>query len=357
MSGTSVDGIDAVLVDFTDPLSVLGHVRHAIPQLLRQAIFDLCHPGHDEISRTAAVDNQLARVYAESVRALLKSTEIDAKAVAAIGCHGQTVRHEPDSTDPYSLQLGNPCVLAELTQIPVITDFRRRDIAAGGQGAPLAPAFHQAFFASDECPVAVLNLGGMANISLLLPGEQPWGFDTGPGNVLMDIIATQRLGRPFDDHGLVAASGTVLPELLAELFDDEFFRRSPPKSTGRERFSEAWLRERAGTVAHLAPADLLATLAELTARTVADALIYTGVTASELIVCGGGALNRHLLARLHSATGLTVVTSEFRGMNPQVVEAAGFAWLARQRLAELPGNVPRTTGAAGPRILGGSYCA
>jgi len=357
MSGTSVDAVDAVLMDLSGPARVVAQSRCEFPPELRRAIWALFDSGPDEIERAAAVDNGLARLYARAAKAALAAAELQPEAVSAIGCHGQTVRHRPDAPEPFTLQLGNPSLLAELTGITVVADFRRRDLAAGGQGAPLAPAFHQAFFASPSEPVAVVNLGGMANLSLLVPGEEPWGFDSGPGNVLLNLVAAHwRLG-PHDEGGRSAAKGQIQPSLLSRFLDEEFFGRSPPKSTGRERFNRGWLEARAGALARWRPEDLLATLVELTGQTVTDALSSTRVAARELLVCGGGARNDYLLSRLRQLSGLVVVSTEHRGLEPELVEAAGFAWLARQHLQGLPGNCPRTTGARGPRVLGGSYPA
>lgn len=356
MSGTSVDAVDAVLMDFASGPRLRGHSRTAFPADLRQDVVALFESGPDEIARAGSVHNRLATLYAEAVASLLAGVHLASRDIKALGCHGQTVRHEPDIEPPYTLQLGNPSLLAELSGVAVVADFRARDMAAGGQGAPLAPAFHAAFFSHPGRRVAVLNLGGIANISLLAPGSAPGGFDVGPGNVLLDLVARQRLGQPHDHNGEAAAAGTVIEPLLRSLAQEPFFGRPPPKSTGRELFNERWLRRACPELDQLPAANLLATLSELTAATVARAVAAMGV--DELLIGGGGARNAEVVARLRRRLPRTLIeTTAARGLDPELVEGAGFAWLARQHLLGLAGNCPAATGAAGPRILGGLYPA
>ena len=363
MSGTSLDGVDGVLVDFSGPgLQVLSHVSAPIPPEWQAELLALNRSGPDELHRAALAANALVRVYAQVVGDLLRRTGLGREQVRAIGAHGQTVRHQPLAFDGtgYTWQLNNPALLAELSGIDVVADFRSRDLAAGGQGAPLVPAFHQSVFASDTQAVAVLNIGGMANVSLLGPraGGDVLGFDTGPGNVLMDAWCQQHRGQPFDRGGAWAASGTVQPLLLASLLDEPFFALPPPKSTGRDLFHPAWLQGHLQRYAAMAAVDVQATLAELTARSAADALRQQGPACRRLLVCGGGALNAHLMGRLQDLLpGVEVSSSQLLGLPPMQVEATAFAWLARNTVLRRTSSLPRVTGARGARILGAVYPA
>jgi anhydro-N-acetylmuramic acid kinase len=360
MSGTSLDGVDGVLADFTDGrIAVQGYATAPFPVALRAELMALnTEGGSNELHRAALAGNGLARIYAQVAQQLLADAGIEAGAVAAIGAHGQTVRHRPGEFDEvgYTLQLNNPSLLAELTGIAVVADFRSRDVAAGGQGAPLVPAFHHALFARDDEAVAVLNLGGISNLSLLPAGSGTvLGFDCGPGNGLIDHWCQSHIGQPFDAGGQWAASGKVLPDLLAQLLAEPYFAKSPPKSTGRDLFNPTWLAAQLGSW-NVEPVDVQATLAELTARTCAAHLQRHGIASRTLIVCGGGALNLHLLARLRALLpAVEVVSSAERGLPPQQVEAAAFAWLARSTLRGEPGNLASVTGASGARVLGGIY--
>ncbi|MDT4807006.1 Anhydro-N-acetylmuramic acid kinase [compost metagenome] len=367
MSGTSLDGVDGVIADFSDDdhLAVIGHASADFPAPLRAELLALNTPGDNELHRAALAGNGLARVYADVVAQLLARTGTAPTAVAAIGAHGQTVRHRPLEFDGtgYTLQVNNPSLLAELSGIDVVADFRSRDLAAGGQGAPLVPAFHQALFARPDAPVAVLNLGGISNLSLLPATSAPagtaplLGFDCGPANALMDHWCQRHLGQPFDRGGQWAASGRVLPELLARLQAEPYFAKAPPKSTGRDLFHPDWLAGHLGTAAW-APVDVQATLAELTASTCAAALRSYQKESALLIVCGGGALNDHLMARLRALLpGVQVQASSEHGLPPQQVEAAAFAWLARRTVRREPGNLASVTGARGARVLGAIYPA
>lgn len=353
MSGTSLDGVDAALVDFGgNPPVVLAHVHHPFPAALRTELLSLNGAGHDELARAAACANELARRYAAAVGEALASAAVPARDVRAIGCHGQTVRHRPDAG--YTLQLGNAALLAELAGARVVADFRSRDVAAGGQGAPLAPAFHAAVFGDRSEDRAVLNLGGIANLSWLPVAGDILGFDSGPGNCLMDLWTQSQRGKPFDEDGAWAGGAQHDPALLARLLAEPYFTLPPPKSTGRDLFNESWLRARLPG-AHDAQR-VQATLLELTARSVADALRRSCAGARRLIICGGGVRNRKLMDRLGELLApLAVETSERYGIAPSLVEAVAFAWLARRTLQGMPGNLPSVTGARGARVLGAVY--
>ncbi|MGM0785565.1 MAG: anhydro-N-acetylmuramic acid kinase [Pseudomonadota bacterium] len=367
MSGTSLDGIDAALVELeTDqrPRLIATHAE-PMPGTLRETLWQLCHADRIAFRELAAAENAFCYLQAEAVSHLLAASRLPREAVTAIGSHGQTIEHAPaghDSGPPYTLQLDNPSLLAELTGCTVVGDLRRRDLAAGGQAAPLAPAFHQALFRSGEGWRLVLNLGGFANLTLLPPTGSDAaviGFDTGPANVLLDAWHGRQRGGRFDENGAWAASGRIDEALLERLLADPFFHRPPPRSTGREHFHLGWLE------GHLSgserPVDVQATLAELTAVSVA---LGVGMArepldappAEALIPCGGGAHNQDLLARLARLLPETpLVASDDWGWPADWLEAGAFAWLAWRRLEGLPGNLPSVTGAAGPRVLGGLY--
>ncbi len=358
MSGTSLDGIDAVLVDFAgDPPRLIEAHTHPLPDTLRQQLGALCQPGDNEIERMGRADIALGELFADAVQQLLRQTSIPATEIHAIGSHGQTIRHRPDAG--FTLQIGDANRIARRTGITTVADFRRRDMAAGGQGAPLVPAFHAALFRSPDITRVVLNLGGMANITLLPahPERPVSGYDTGPGNVLMDTWAQQYLGRPLDEHGAWAATGCVNEALLTRSLSDAYFRQAPPKSTGREYFNADWLTARLDESEHsLSPVDIQATLCELTAVSVAEAVRHTD--AAELLVCGGGTHNTYLLSRLKARLdSMDVIPSTERGLAADWVEAVAFAWLARETLAARPGNLPAVTGASEAVVLGAIYRA
>ncbi|RST46708.1 anhydro-N-acetylmuramic acid kinase [Variovorax sp. DXTD-1] len=366
MSGTSLDGVDGVLADFSEGrIAVLAYATAPFPAELRAELMGLNTPGDNELHRAALAGNGLARIYAGVVGQLLADSGTSASAVTALGSHGQTVRHRPTEFDAvgYTLQINNPSLLAELTGIDVVADFRSRDLAAGGQGAPLVPAFHRALFARAGEPVAVLNIGGISNLSLLPAADAPGepavlGFDCGPGNALMDYWCQLHTGQPFDRSGQWAASGQVLPELLATLQAEPYFAKAPPKSTGRDLFNPPWLSARLGTATGAAPADVQATLTEFTASVSAADMLRYGNASKLLIVCGGGALNDHLLKRLRAwLPGVEVDASTKHGLPPLQVEAAAFAWLARSTARREAGNLASVTGARGPRVLGAVYPA
>ncbi|HEU0276332.1 MAG TPA: anhydro-N-acetylmuramic acid kinase [Rhodanobacteraceae bacterium] len=357
MSGTSADGIDAALVRFEPALTVVAARTYPHPEPLRARILALARARATiTLEALGTLDVELGEHFAAAALALLESAGVAAGAVAAIGSHGQTVCHGPDGPHPFTLQIGDPNVIAERTRIATVADFRRADMAAGGEGAPLLPALHAALLADPARARAVLNLGGIANLTLLVPGQAVRGFDTGPANCLLDAWARRHLGAPRDEDGAWARAGRCDAVLLARLLDDPYFSRPPPKSTGREYFNLEWLATR--LPADREPADVQATLLQLSARSIANALVAHAPQVTELYACGGGVHNGALMETLSSALpGIAVATTVARGLDPDFLEAIGFAWLARARLAGAPGNLPSVTGARGPRVLGALYAA
>lgn len=352
MSGTSLDGVDAVQVEITGPqaLRLVAHAHQPYPNALRDELLALNLPGENELHRAELAGLQIAQCYAQAVAAVLYLSESNAMDIAAIGAHGQTVRHRPDIG--YTVQLNAPALLAELTGIPVVADFRSRDIAAGGQGAPLVPVFHDALFQNAR-PRALLNLGGIGNLTLLRPGTDPVGFDTGPGNMLLDLWCKHHTGQDYDVNGSWAASGQLLEHWLAYLLDSEpWLRLAPPKSTGRDLFNRAWLDSRLPAAGQASAADIQATLTHFTARTVLDALNSQAPDAEEIIVCGGGARNLHLLGLLAQQAGCQVTASDTYGVDPQHMEAMAFAWLAWAHHESIATGLPSVTGARHRTILG-----
>ena len=359
ISGTSADGIDAALASFEPAPRLHASLTAPYPAALRRRILDLAEgDGRIALDELGTLDVEIARAFAGAATRLLDSAGLPSSAIRAIGSHGQTVRHRPALATPYTLQLGDPNVIAEKTGILTVGDFRRRDVAAGGQGAPFAPAFHAAMLGRQGATRVVLNLGGIANITVLPadPAAPIIGFDTGPAKCLLDIGTDRPLGKPVDAGGAFAASGRVNAELLARLLDDPYFALPPPKSTGREVFHGDWLDRRLGG-APADPADVQATLVALSARTVADAVRRHAGSAVEVLACGGGVHNPVLMAALSAALApMPVHSVAARGIDPDFVEAMLFAWLARERLAERPAvDIARVTGAAGARVLGGVY--
>ncbi len=377
MSGTSLDGVDGVLVDFSaERPAVLGHVHRPFSADLRADLLRLNATGDDELHRAALAANAISSAYAACVQALLAEAALPASAVTVIGAHGQTVRHRPQAFDGtgYTLQLINGALLAERTGIDVVCDFRSRDVAAGGQGAPLVPAFHVALFGEPGQALAVLNIGGIANLPLIrAQAGSVVGFDCGPGNALMDGWCERHIGRTFDDDGRWAAGGRVHPGLLALLLSEPYFEQTPPKSTGRDLFHLRWLDAHLQGLQSAAPKagdagvegvsppsarDVQATLCELTAVTAATALRRHGPEITQLRVCGGGAFNGHLMARLAAhLPAASVASTAAGGVPPDQVEAFAFAWLARALVRREPANLPTVTGAKGPRLLGALYPA
>jgi anhydro-N-acetylmuramic acid kinase len=354
MSGTSLDGVDAALVDLGHAPSLIAAEFAPYPDEMKTALLAVHEPREDELHRAAVLGIGLSELYAATVRRLLENSRVSEKAVRAIGCHGQTVRHQPASG--YTLQLGNPAWLAERTGITVVADFRSRDIAAGGQGAPLVPAFHAVWFRDARRHRVIINLGGIANLTDLPPRGPVTGFDTGPANLLLDAWAREHLGRDFDRDGALAARGRPVETLIEAALADPYFRRSPPKSTGRDHFNLEWLR-RLGVERH-GVEDVQASLAELTARSIGDAVAGFCPGAEEAYLCGGGARNPDLVRRLRGALpGVDVASTERLGIHPDWVEAMAFAWLAQRCLKGEPGNLPEVTGAHGPRVLGAIYPA
>lgn len=376
MSGTSLDGIDAALLDLTDHPKLVAAKTYPLPEQLRSDLLALCLPGNDEIERMGAADRRLGLEFGRAVTQLLRDAAVPASAVRAIGSHGQTIRHRASQTIdersyPFTLQIGDPTTIAEITGITTVADFRRRDIAAGGQGAPLVPAFHHALFGNKQ-PVnkpaaknqpddtqtrAIVNIGGIANITGLNPSDNVIGFDTGPGNTLLDHWIHRHTGAHYDRDGAWAKTGTPIPTLLDAWLRDPYFALPPPKSTGREYFHGDWLdRHLAGK--SWAPADVQATLIELTARTITDGITALPFAVNAVYVCGGGAYNHCLMTRLETLLYPRQLASTTQlGIAPEWVEAAAFAWLAQQTLHGKPSNLPSATGATGHRILGAIYPA
>ena len=365
MSGTSLDGVDGVIYDFTGGSAlklprVTAFASVPFPKELRSELLALNTAGDNELHRAALAANALTRVYAQVVSQLLAQTKLKATDIHAIGAHGQTVRHRPGEFDGtgYTLQLNNPALLAELTGIDVVADFRSRDVAAGGQGAPLVPAFHQALFAGAGvgAGVAVLNIGGISNLSVL--GETVLGFDCGPGNALIDYWCQIHTGQMFDSGGQWAASGNIHVPLLSRLMAEPFLNKVPPKSTGRDLFNAAWLAQFLQHFPDVSPVDVQTTLTEFTASSCAEALNRYSNNSKLLIVCGGGALNGYLIQRLQTALlNVLVESSQTHGLPPLQVEAAAFAWLARKAVRCETGSLKSVTGAQGSRILGAIYPA
>ena len=364
MSGTSLDGVDGVLVDFANaagpPVALRAHHHQPFDASLRAELLALNASGPDELHRAELAANAVASAYAEVVSVLLHAGLVDASNVRAIGAHGQTVRHQPRAFDGtgYTIQLLNAALLAERTGIDVVADLRRRDVAAGGQGAPLAPGLHAALFALPGQARAVLNLGGIANLTVLGADGSVIGFDCGPASALLDGWCQRHRDQPFDDGGCWAASGRTIEPLLAAMLAEPFFSRAPPKSTGRELFSMSWLDDLLRYHAGNAAADVQATLAALTIQSVARDMRRHAGAAALLAVCGGGAHNTHLMQALAAQLpGVRVTTTAELGLPVEQVEAVAFAWLAHRLCERRPGNLPSVTGASGPRLLGALYPA
>ncbi len=363
MSGTSLDGIDALLIDLAGLPRLIAADTYPLSNTLRSNLLALCRSGNDEIERMGIADRQLGLELGAAVNRLLVESRIDPSTVRAVGSHGQTIRHRPtlattQQHHAFTLQIGDPSSIAEITGITTVADFRRRDIAAGGQGAPLVPAFHRAVFASEGKSSAIVNIGGIANITGLSAQGEVLGFDTGPGNTLLDQWIHRHNGAHYDRDGAWGASGKPLSELLEAMLRDAYFALPAPKSTGREYFNLEWLDHLLAQHPRSQPADVQATLAELTAHTIAAGVASLPFAVSAVHVCGGGAYNKHLMRRLETLLHPRLLASTAQlGIAPEWVEAAAFAWLAQQTLRGKPGNLPAATGAAGPRILGAIYPA
>lgn len=358
MSGTSMDGIDAVLVSFRER-TVQIHATHSLsyPDELRQRLIHTSQnqASPDEIGELNTLTGQL---FSQAASRAIADSDLAPGSIRAIGSHGQTIRHQPSGSAPFSFQIGNPAIIAEATGITTVGDFRSRDMAAGGQGAPLVPAFHKAFFGSESESRCILNLGGIANITWI-PAQGAGvvtGFDTGPANALMDAWCLDQTGRPYDADGHWALEGNVDQSLLDDMLSDAYFKRTPPKSTGKEKFNLGWVKTMIARHPELKPEDIQRTLLELTAVTIADQMPETGV--GTVYACGGGTRNPELMRTLARtlAPARLAETSEL-GLDPQWVEPVAFAWLAKQAMEGKPGNLPEVTGANGPRILGAIYPA
>lgn len=352
MSGTSLDGVDAVLVNFSEVSPKLIQKCYlSFSFELKHQLLELQQPTENELHLSQLVGNILTQYYANAVEILLKKSNLQSTDIAAIGCHGQTIRHRPEHG--YTFQIGNPALLAELTDINVVSHFRDRDIAAGGQGAPLVPAFHAEIFAHPQVSRAVINIGGISNITYL-PHRQKaiQGFDCGPGNIFMDFWINKHQQKSYDQEGQWALKGNCIPELLLALLEDPFFHLAPPKSTGRDLFNPHWLNKHLQYYLHYSPVDIQATLLALTVESIAKAIEhYQDI--EEVYLCGGGAYNIALLSLLQKRLpGCIVDTTKTLGVAPDEVEALAFAWLAYQNLNKAPANIPSATGAQGPRILG-----
>ena len=358
ISGTSVDGLDLALLQVTgDSVTIPAGTVKAFPESLASNLRALAAPGPNEVFRVGVADATLGEFVGQAVLAFLAGLDIAPEAVRAIGSHGQTIRHHPEADPPFTVQIGDASRIAEITGIDTVADFRRRDMAAGGEGAPLTPLFHGALFRHEERDRVALNLGGIANVTVLpAASESILGFDTGPANALMDAWVQHAFREPFDRGGARAASGACIPALLEALLADPYLQREPPKSTGKETYNLSYVERicrTAGVDADGAAVDVLRTLAEFTAASIGRALANWGPGSGDLISSGGGRLNHHLMSRIaHHAETFHVTMSDDHGIHGDHLEAAAFAWLAHRTLEGLPGNAPDVTGAKAPRVLG-----
>lgn len=356
MSGTSLDGVDTVLVSMeNEGINLVASDYFAMPSTLKQKVLNIAQAQPSSVQQIGELDNQLGHLFADAVNQLLTKTNIKPEQVRAIGCHGQTVYHQPTGDTPFTMQLGDANVIAAKTEITTIADFRRKDMALGGQGAPLVPAFHQTIFSTKSSTVVVANIGGIANISVLNPDKATLGYDTGPGNILMDAWIYQQCGKKYDHDGEFAKSGSVNQELLSKLCADGYFLLPAPKSTGRELFNLSWLNKHLNTVeALIEPQDVQATLVEFTAKTIANEVIkYQQGSSPQLWVCGGGSKNSQLIQRVQSnLPSWAVDITDKKGVDSDYMEAIAFAWLAQRRTHNLPSNLPEVTGASKAASLG-----
>lgn len=359
MSGTSSDAVDAVLVATLPRFELIANHSLVFDASLQQSIHQLADPQTGTIEQLGELDCTLGYVFAKAALELLQKTNTKPAQIIAIGSHGQTIRHRPNSRHPFTLQIGDANIIAQQTGITTVADFRRRDIAAGGQGAPLVPAFHQAIFSSEKIDRAIVNIGGMANITWLPKSQEQSviGFDTGPGNVLLDGWIHQHLQQRFDTNGDWAAQGKVHQTLLNLLLAEKFFQQPHPKSTGREMFNLNWLQNNLNQLKeYISPIDVQRTLVELTAKTIADSIKKLSADQKEIFICGGGAFNQLLMQRLQDLLAPNLVNSTAAlGIDPQWIEAMAFAWLAQQRMENKPGNIGSVTGATEACVLGGVY--
>lgn len=358
MSGTSLDGIDLVLAAIDEHMVVQqASYCHPMPLAIKNAVLAVCQGQQLTLSQLGQLDNRLGKLFAEAVNILVRREGLRSESVTAIGCHGQTVWHEPQGEAAHTLQIGDNNQIAALTGITVVGDFRRRDMALGGQGAPLVPAFHQALLAHPAERRMVLNIGGIANLSLLIPDQSVRGYDTGPGNMLMDAWIWRQCGKGYDKDAAWACRGKVVIPLLQQMLSDPYFAAPAPKSTGREYFNYGWLERQLARFPALAGEDVQATLTELTATTVVEQVLLSG-GCERLLVCGGGSRNPLLMARLAALlSGTEVTKTDDAGIGGDDMEALAFAWLAYRTMSGLPGNLPSVTGASEPTILGAIYPA
>jgi anhydro-N-acetylmuramic acid kinase len=358
MSGTSIDGIDASLVEFNNKqINLLAFDYFPFSDAIKKEIQQLSLPDASvRLIDYGATDSHLGCLFAQAANTLLEKAKIPSSKITAIGSHGQTVYHSPDRS--FSLQIGDPNIIAEMTGITTVTDFRRRDIAAGGQGAPLVPAFHQAIFSQtfdlSKQHISIINIGGIANISYL-SNNKTIGFDIGPGNALIDFWTQKHLNTGYDKNGAWARTGTVNTDLVTSLKQDPYFKLTPPKSTGKEYFSPPWLNEKINHFPNCTPKDIQASLCQFTAETISEAIHHYTPLTEQVLICGGGVHNQYLVELISDNLMLPVTSTEEFGINPDHVEAMAFAWLARQTLCNLPGNLTEVTGAKTPVILGGIY--
>jgi anhydro-N-acetylmuramic acid kinase len=357
ISGTSVDGVDAAICEFGDrSCKVIAAQIFAYPPKIAERVQQLIAAGEGRLAEIGAVDVVIGRFFADCALALIRSARLKPGDIVAIGHHGQTIWHQPDPPEAFSWQLGDPNSIAAITGIDTVADLRRLDMALGGQGAPLVPAFHDWLFANEDMARVILNLGGIANVTALIPGRPVLGFDTGPANTLLDTWVRRHRDEPFDADGAWAGSGIVDQLLLETFLEDPYFARPAPKSTGRELFNADWLDDRLSACTQtVSDVNVAATILELTARTIVDALASLDLPDYQLIVCGGGARNGTLMQRLGELAGHEPATTADFGLDPDHVEAAAMAWLARARIDGEPGNLPTVTAARQPAVLGGLY--
>ncbi len=356
ISGTSVDGIDLALVDIDSTITVRAAKTAEIPSTLRTTLKNLAHRVDDDVMQVGLADAELGHQIGAAIADFLQEVGVDARSVTAIGSHGQTIRHHPEATYPFTVQIGDPSRIVERTGITTVADFRRRDIAAGGEGAPLVPPFHRALLGVPDEDTVVLNVGGIANITLLETTGGVTGFDTGPGNALLDAWVREERNEPFDKDGRWAATGSVDQALLNDLMNDEFISRDPPKSTGKEHYHLAFIEDHIERL-NIEPANVQATLLAFTAQSIAFAIEKWASPRAPVVVCGGGRRNAALMESLGRTVPGDVSTIEERGFDGDAIEAAAFAWLAARTLAGQPGNAAEVTGASGPRVLGAIYPA
>ena len=361
MSGTSMDGIDAALISFADhECDVMTTAMFPYPEELRSKLVTASRqPANCTVDKIGQLDHWVAECFANAALQLIEKSNFSANSIVAIGSHGQTLRHQPRVARPFTLQIGDPNIIAHRTGLTTVADFRRRDLAAGGEGAPLAPAFHHWLFSNDVRNRCVLNIGGIANVTMLLTDcDAALGFDTGPGNSLMDKWIRRHRDKPFDENGAWASAGSANEPLLAIMLEDPYFEQPPPKSTGFEYFNDGWVRSKIASLGdqQICSNDVQTTLAELTARTIATSILSHARDIDDVLVCGGGAHNSDLMSRLRSyLSGVAVTTTEEHGLHPDWVEAAAFAWLAKRRLANEPGSLAEVTGASSGQVLGAVY--